>query len=163
MATYEIVLKNDTGGGGGESPVSGVKTTPQSGAVASNWQKAGDRLAKFGVGLVSYTALKGAASTIINHRVSTVEMRTGSNELQRRWEIASSIGGSILSIGESAAAGFMFAGVPGAGVGALIGVAKEVISKTTSYIQRADTLQLQATQENITQQMNYNRTGGRNV
>lgn len=137
-----------------DSPISGDKGNK------SDTEKGKGLLSKqgaktFAKGLVAYHTLKSYTDQIVSHHVSTVELRTGSRELQERANFMLDITQKSIGIAESVLSGAMVGGIGGAAVGLLIGFAHTAIS----YQQKQQTLDLQETLENQTLRMNYIRAG----
>ena len=145
MATYEIILKNETDNAS-ENPVAGqeTKTTNPEQVTAAK-------------GLVSFSAVKPYINQVIQHQINTVELRTGSSELQQRISFAYQAAGTLVSIGQSAATGFVVGGgLPGAVIGALLGIAGKALSISLNQ----NTIDLQRQQESLSLGLMNLRAGG---
>lgn len=147
---YEIIIKN-AGGGGTESPISagadiGDKTPKSSNNNLGALKK-----------VVSYGFAKSLIVKAVNHEVSLVELRTGSNELQQRADLYNGIRQQAFGIVEMAVLGGGIGGIGGAVVGATVGLLNTVIG----IAQRQDTINLQRNVENISLQRQYVRAGAR--
>ena len=144
MATYEIILKNETDNAS-ENPVAGQETettNPEQVTAAK--------------GLVSFSAVKPYINQVIQHQINTVELRTGSSELQQRISFAYQAAGSLVSIGQSAVTGFAVGGPPGAVIGALLGIAGKALSIGLNQ----NTIDLQRQQESLSLGLMNLRAGG---
>lgn len=89
--------------------------------------------------LFGYHAVKSVASQVVGHRVSTVQLRTGSHEAQERANFTYSIAQQGLGLVE----GFIGGMAVGGPIGATIGVMSSLIHTAISWNQKADTLRLQ--------------------
>lgn len=158
--SYVIILKNETSnsesspiaspsGGGSDSPKSGTNApqTTKGNAMATNIVK----------GLVAYnTYVKPFVSQVIGHQINTVALRTGADEVQQRLQFAYEIGSAALGIGASILTGAAIGNVPGAIIGAVVGVTSTIMN----YANKAQTIQLQSNLENITIRGLNIRAGG---
>lgn len=153
MAQYEIVLKNETGGAGQKSPISGEGGTAK---TPGKRQEETPGASKGVTGLVTYGMAKSFAKQILQFRVDTVELRTGAAELQQKISFAYQIGNQALSIVESLAVGAMVGGLPGAVVGAVAGVTHTLIG----YAQNAQRIRWQGELEGISNNLINVRAGG---
>lgn len=153
MAQYEIVIRNQRVGGRKKSPISGEGGTAKTpGKKQEETPGASNGVS----GLVSYGMAKSFAKQILQFRVDTVELRTGSAELQQKISFAYQIGNQALSIVESLAVGAMVGGLPGAVVGAMAGVTHTLIG----YAQNAQRIRWQGELENISNTLMNVRAGG---
>lgn len=153
MAQYEIVLKNQTRQPK-KSPISGDTKEVKVGNKSQIGSETGrsSTLEK----VISYGVVKSFAQQILQHRVNTVELRTGSAELQQKISFAYQIGNQALSIIESVAVGAMVGGLPGAIVGAVASVSHTLIG----YVQNAQKIRWQGELENISNTLINVRAGG---
>ena len=153
MANYTITIKASDFSGRMESPVAGdtkVSDTEKSKGLLS---KEGAKT--FGKVMVSYNAVKSFATQIVNHEVSMVELRTGSNELQQRANFINQTIQQGIGIIESTVTGALVGGLPGAIFGAVVGVAHTLIG----YAQNQEKINTQKALEDVSLGMNYIRAG----
>lgn len=153
MAQYEIVLKNQTRQSK-KSPISGDTKEVKVGNKSQIGSETGRSSALEKV--ISYGVAKSFAQQILQHRVNTVELRTGSAELQQKISFAYQIGNQALSIIESVAVGAMVGNLPGAIMGAVAGVTHTLIG----YAQNAQRIRWQGELENISNTLINVRAGG---
>lgn len=151
MAQYEIIIKNESGGGS-ESPISGDQKNVgnEDSAISKELQSAFKKI-------VSYQTAKSLVVSAINHEVSLVQLRTGNNELQQRASFVNSVVQQAVGFVESVAIGAKAGGWVGAIVGAVMSTATTVIG----IAQKQDTIDKSRQLENATLQMNYVRAGAR--
>lgn len=149
MATYEIVIKNET-------------TTSKSSPVAGDSGNGGSAPAKnqstenLVKSLVAYKKVVPYVKQAIQHEISTVELRTGSAELQQRIEFGYQVVSSGVGIAENILVGFAVGNVAGAVAGAVVGIAGELLN--VGY--RADTINLKRSEESISLGIMDRRAGG---
>ena len=105
--------------------------------------------------MVAYHAVKSFADQIVNHRISTIELRTGSKELQERANFINNTVQKGLGVAESMFMGAAVGGLPGAIIGTVVGLAHTAIS----YTQAQNTINMQRTLENVSINMNTIRAG----
>ena len=149
---YTITLKNDT-------------STSKSNPIANNEGKSDTQNAKesvskenikaLGTALVAYRTVKSFAVQNINYNVSTVALRTGSNEMQERANFINSMAQKGVGIIESVGIGFATGGAVGAIAGLLLSTAHTAVS----YMQAQNTINLQQQLENQSITANYIRAG----
>lgn len=151
MAQYEIVLKNKSNRTK-KSPISGDTKEAKSASKSQGEIDTNTSLK----GMISYGTAKSFVSQILQHRVNTVELRTGSTELQQKISFAYQIGNQALSIIESVAVGAMVGNLPGAIMGAVAGVTHTLIG----YAQNAQRIRWQGELENISNTLINVRAGG---
>ena len=155
MATYEFIIRNETESGGGGSPMaptSAPTNNPKSSGGGSSFKSVAKKM------VAAYGIAKSFADTTITHRINTVSLRTGNEELQQRYQFAYDIGKRALGIVESIAMGAMFGGA----AGALIGAATSVAMTGVQIAQRAEEINLSRTAENISIDMANIRAGSMN-
>lgn len=146
--TYKIVIKNETAKGSSKA-VAGSKTAEEP-AETSNSQN----LVK---GLVAYNKyVKPFAKQAIQHQINTVELRTGSAELQQRISFGYEIASTVIGIGENIAVGAAIGNLPGAIIGAVMGIASWGIG----VMNRQDTINLQRVNEDASLRLMNVRAGG---
>lgn len=154
MEQYKIVIGTD-----GESTQK-KKKTPIAGDNTESKQTSENDSAK--KDLAGYFAYKKYVSPFLSqglqHRISTVELRTGNAERQARMQSAYSIGSQALGLVESIVIGAKLGG----GAGAVIGAVMSVSTTVMSYVYKADTINLQRGLENQTIAMLNVRSGAVN-
>lgn len=152
---YEIILRNDTGGGGSRSPIAGDSrksdTEKGKGLLSKEGAKA------FAQGLVAYRTLKSFGTQILTHEVSLVSLRSGSNEMQERAQFVYEVGNQGIGILESTATAAAVGGWVGAAVGFILSTAHTLVG----FSQKQDTINVQRTVEGQSLQLNYIRAGTR--
>lgn len=150
--TYSFTFENRTGDSGSPSPVANSSTP-------SNEQRKGlltkEGAQAFAKGMVVYRTVKSFATQIINHNVSMVALRTGSNELQERANFTNTIAQKGVGILEAVGAGALVGGLPGALIGLTLGAAHTIMGFQQAQ-QRLDT---QRTVENVGLMMQNIRAG----
>lgn len=150
---YTITLKNSGVGSNKKSPIS--KTTNKSATETAKDVTASNKGTSTAFGLVAYHKVKSFATQVINHEVSLVGLRTGSNELQGRASFNNSIVQQGVNFAENIAVGAMMGGPWGAVAGAVASVGQAVFS----YSLKQDTINTQKAVENVSLQMNIMRAG----
>lgn len=138
-----------------ESPIAGDNKQSDSKKTKGLLSKEGAKA--YAKGLVAYHAVKSFATQVISHEVSLVELRTGSNELQRRANFINQLHQTGAGVIESTVTGALVGGLPGA----VIGMATSAVKKLIDYAQRQETINLQKSIEDTTLGMNYVRAGAR--
>ena len=154
-SNYTIIIKN-SGDKRGKSPISGDDTESSSNKGKGILTK--EDAKTFAKGMVAYGMVKSFATQVVNHEVSMVELRTGSNELQGRANFINNVGQKVIGIGESIVGGAMVGGLYGAIAGAVIGIAHTALG----YAQQQDKLNTERSLENITINMKSLRAGVNN-
>lgn len=145
---YVITLENNTGGQN-KSAVVGADTN----TGGKNGQ--GNNAKKIISGTALYAVGKQLVFSTIGHQIDTYALRTGRNEAQAKQQFYWNVAKQAFSIGESIIAGAMVGGGIGAVVGATIGIGMTAYQ----YMQKADTIQKQATLESINLQFAQRRAG----
>jgi hypothetical protein len=105
--------------------------------------------------MTAYHTIKSFAVQEINYQVSTVELRTGSKDLQEKANFANQIIQKGIGIFEATAVGAVVGGLPGA----LAGLALSTAHTAINYAQRQNTLNLQESLENRSIEMMRIRAG----
>lgn len=148
--TYTVVLKNETGGGASsQKAVAGSK-----GGDTPSETTAGKELVK---GLVAYNKyVKPFVKQAVQHRIDTVELRTGSAELQQRISFGYQMASTVVGIAENIAVGAAIGNIPGAIVGAVLGIA----TWGMGIANRQDTINLQRINEDASLRLVNVRAGG---
>ena len=141
---YKITIKADALSGGKRKAVAGDNTQ-------SDTEKSKNTIPETMSRLFAAVPVKSFATQIINHEVSLVQLRTGSNELQERANLINQATQKGLGI---LGASFV-AGVPGMLYSATMTLANGAID----YMQKVHTLNMQNALENISIGMNYARAG----
>lgn len=149
---YTITIKADSLSSGNKSPIAGDNKgtdKEKSGLLSKEGAKA------FGKAMVAYSTVKSFATQVINHEVSMVQLRTGSNELQQRANFANQMIQKGVGILEGGVAGALVGGLPGF----IVGTGLSLLHTMISYGQKQQELDTQRTVENQSIQMNYVRAG----
>lgn len=149
MATYEIIIKNETSQA--ESPIANDQNDNTSDSEKDTEKKAKKVIS----GAMLYRTGKALVRSTIGHEISTIELRTGQIELQQRYQFANQIAESVFDVGESIAIGASVGGGWGAVIGAVIGVG----SKLVSLAHKQDTYNLNRQLEQETLRRNNLRAG----
>lgn len=149
MATYEIIIKNETGQA--ESPMANT----QSENTSDNEKDSEKKAKKVISGAMLYRTGKALVRSQIGHEISTISLRTGQTELQQRYEFANQIAESVFDVGESIAIGASVGQGWGAVIGAVIGIG----SKLVSLAHKEDTYNLNRQLEQETLRRNNLRAG----
>ena len=105
--------------------------------------------------MTAYHTIKSFAVQQINYQVSTVELRTGSKDLQEKANFTNQIIQKGIGIAELTVAGAVVGGLPGA----LAGLALSTAHTAIGYAQRQNTLNLQESLENRSIEMMRIRAG----
>ena len=149
MATYEIIIKNETGQA--ESPIANDQNENTSDSEKDTEKKA----KKVITGAMLYRTGKALVRSQIGHEISTISLRTGQTELQQRYEFANRIAESVFDVGESIAVGASVGKGWGAVIGAVIGIG----SKLVGLVHKQDTYNLNQQLEQETLWRNNIRAG----
>ena len=150
---YTITLKIEgSTNAGASSAVAGSSTQSQKQAVADNinipeshpglLQNGNARLA-LATSLVAWNTIKPYITQQINYRVSLVELKTGSREMQEKANFFNQTIQKGVGLAESIGVGSLLGGAPGAVVGAAVDATRSIIS----YYQKVNMLNLQDTLE----------------
>jgi tetrahydromethanopterin S-methyltransferase subunit G len=150
---YTITIKADKLSSGGGSPIAGDKKE-------SDTKKSGGILTKegakaFASTMVAYHTVKSFATQVVNHEISMVQLRTGSNELQARVSFINQMTQQGLGILEGTVTGLMVGSLPGM----VVGLALSTMHSLVSYTQKVDELNTRRSLENESLHMNYIRAG----
>ena len=154
MATYEIIIKNETDTQQ-SSAVAGESAGESSQGVVNKGKKLTEGQKKAAGFLVAYNALKPWISQTVSHQINTVELRTGRKEYAERTQFTYNIVNDVVGIGESALAGYAVGNLPGAVIGAIVGLGHTLLG----YAQKQETINIQNSLENIVLQQNRIRAG----
>lgn len=149
MATYEIIIKNETAQA--ESPIANDQNDNTSDSEKDTEKKA----KKVITGAMLYRTGKALVRSQIGHEISTISLRTGQTELQQRYEFANQIAESVFDVGESIAIGASVGRGWGAVIGAVIGIG----SKLVGLAHKQDTYNLNTQLEQETIRRNNTRAG----
>lgn len=170
MATYEYIIRNESGGSGSGTPAVAKTSTntnaennkPQAetSKSISGAQKAGKIYQK----AMSVYAVQQAVAIVkseVNYKLNTVELRTGCKDLQQKVD-AQMIGiNAGLNVAGAALAGLAVGGLAGAAVGAGMSIFSQVISFTQSTSQAQRTIDLKQSIEDETIRLQMIRAGSR--
>lgn len=129
-----------------------------SSAESADGSAGADRVLNKAKGLISFSAVKATADTLINYEISTVSLQTGATEYEQRL----STGYSVLSQTVGAVGSLVGAAVVGGAAGfavAAIGLAVSGVHKVIGIMQKEQTLQLQQSLENVSIGMANVRAG----
>lgn len=148
--SYTIVLKNETGGSASsKKAVAGSK-----GSDTPSETTAGKELVK---GLVAYNKyVKPFVKQAVQHSIDTVELRTGSAELQQRISFGYQMASTAVGIVENIAVGAAIGNLPGAIVGAALGI----VTWGLGIANKVDTINLQRINEDASLRLMNVRAGG---
>lgn len=150
---YSLTLKYPSGQGGASSAVAGSNaksdTEKSKGLLTQEQAKA------FGTAMVAYGKIKSVATQIVNHNVSQVQLRTGSNELQEKANFINQTVQQGIGILEGGVAGAMVGGLPGF----IAGLGMSAITTAINYVQKQDTINLKRDIEDATISLNLQRAG----
>lgn len=149
MATYEIIIKNETAQA--ESPIANDQNDNTSDSEKDTEKKA----KKVITGAMLYRTGKALVRSQIGHEISTISLRTGQTELQQRYEFANQIAESVFDVGESIAIGASIGRGWGAVIGAVIGIGSKLVGLT----HKQDTYNLNTQLEQETLRRNNTRAG----
>lgn len=149
MATYEIIIKNETAQA--ESPIANDQNDNTSDSEKDTEKKA----KKVITGAMLYRTGKALVRSQIGHEISTISLRTGQTELQQRYEFANQIAESVFDVGESIAIGASIGRGWGAVIGAVIGIGSKLVGLT----HKQDTYNLNTQLEQETIRRNNTRAG----
>lgn len=156
---YKITVKIDdnSSDGGANEGVAGSKrkSATKSAEEAGSGILTKNQAKTFGQAMVAYNLVKSFALQQINYRVSTVELRTGSNEMSARASFQNELAQKGLGILEMTASGALVGGL----AGALVGLGISTAHTAVSYIQKENTIQLKRNLENETLTMLRMRAG----
>ena len=153
---YKIIIETGAGGGGSgtKTPIAGNNNETKS----TQSQESGNNINNIG----GYVAFKKYAAPFveqgIQYAISTVALRTGNVERQQRIQVAYEAGSQVFGIAESAFIGLKVGGAPGAVVGAVLGIATNVIG----LAQKQNTINLNRALENEQISMLNARSGATN-
>ena len=149
MATYEIIIKNETAQA--ESPIANDQNDNTSDSEKDTEKKAKKVIS----GAMLYRTGKALVRSQIGHEISTISLRTGQTELQQRYEFANQIAESVFDVGESIAIGASVGKGWGAVIGAVIGIGSKLVGLT----HKQDTYNLNTQLEQETLRRNNTRAG----
>lgn len=116
-ARYEFIIKNDTKS----------KNNAVAGDELSD-DKTEDKDSPTAAMLVAYKSyVKPFVSSVINNRIGTIQLRTGSNQMQQRYEYAYNSISQIGSLVSNTLTGFALGNAPGAVIGLALGLGNMVV------------------------------------
>ncbi|MDE7406481.1 MAG: hypothetical protein K2M89_06385 [Clostridiales bacterium] len=161
---YEIVIRNDTADAR-KSPIAGSGTAASD--TTSNGGGGGDGLSlRQGAakGLVAVNHyIKPFVDQMATQYVTTVQLRTGSQELEERMSFKMNVTQKVVSFGSSMLTGALMgsAGGPvGAVVGAVAGAVMRLATMAVDYSNKQEKLNLQRSVENVGLRYMNARAGG---
>ena len=137
MATYEIIIKGDGSGEGGDTKKRSV--SPNAKAPSAEKKAANGR--QIITGVAAYTFAKNLTAGIISHEIRMVGLRTGQVERQQMRQFNYQVGQQVFSFGESIAMGAIMGsagGIGGAAIGATVGATLSAVNYAVGIGQRAD-------------------------
>lgn len=159
MEKIEVVISNQTDKT--DNPVSLPDNVPSSHTMPPEQAERNKEKGMNVAGLVAVNQLTPYITQAINFGISQISMNVGSDELQRKAQVMSSIGGTAASIGMAALTG----GIPGAAIMAGIQLMNGLISMEYNKVAIANQKQIE--NENIALRKsraglsaNKSRTGG---
>lgn len=154
MESYTVVLRNETQSK--ESPIAKSDSPGRTQSVQS--YSSGQMRAQTALkALVAYDKFVAPfVEQAIQQQVSTIELRTGSKELQQRVEFGLGIAKQAGGIATSFLTGYAIGNLPGAIVGTLI----SGLTTALNYANKAQTLKLEQNLENVTLRGLNVRAGG---
>lgn len=153
---YTITIKTDSLSSGNKSPIAGDnKGTDKEKSGGGLLSK--DAAKAFGKAMVAYSTVKSFATQIVNHEVSMVQLRTGSNELQERANFTNQMIQKGVGILEGGVTGALVGGLPGF----LIGTTLSLMHSVIGYGQAVNRLNTERTLENQSIMMNFVRAGAK--
>lgn len=138
MATYEFIIKNESGGG------SSSPTAPDGTPKKPKGTKS-EGVDPRKVAMASYGIAKQVGMSLWTHEVNMVELRTGNAEYQQRLQFQKDVISRGFNIVESIALGFAV----GHGVGAIIGAATSIGMMGIQLAQNIDRIETSKSVENI--------------
>lgn len=153
--TYEIVISNDTEGGGGSSAIADNQKTPSTEEQHKASSNAGKQV--IGKVAVAFNQVKSRVLNDVNYSISTTELRTGSSRDQRVKQFNLGIATSVANMGES----ILLGAVIGGGVGAIIGAVGSMVSFAQSQWQRENTMNIERQQESVSIRQALERAGAK--
>jgi hypothetical protein len=159
MEKIEVVISNQTDKS--DNPVSLPDNVPSSHTIPPEQAERNKEKGMNVAGLVAVNQLTPYITQAINFGISQISMNVGSDELQRKAQVMSSMGGTAASIGMAALTG----GIPGAAIMAGIQLMNGLISMEYNKVAIANQKQIE--NENIALRKsraglsaNKSRTGG---
>lgn len=159
MEKIEVVISNQTDKT--DNPVSLPDNVPSSHTIPPEQAERNKEKGMNVAGLVAVNQITPYITQAINFGISQISMSVGSDELQRKAQVMSSIGGTAASIGMAALTG----GIPGAAIMAGIQLMNGLISMEYNKVAIANQKQIE--NENIALRKsraglstNKSRTGG---
>lgn len=154
MATYEFIIKNSTSEQS-TKPVAGQQDESKS--VKGKKQEEIDGKQTIAQGFVAWKKAKSFINQVASYQISTLELQSGAKEYQQKTQFTYNLVNQGVSIVENIAVGVAVGNVYGAIAGAVLGIAQTGIS----YLQKANTIQLQQNLESLSlQQMNLRAGAG---
>lgn len=150
--TYEIVIKNSTGGSTSNSPIANGSSHQEQKPTSDSKTNSSDSLTAL---LAADRFVMPFVEQAINYEVSTISLRTGSSELQQRVQFGLNVAKQAIGIGTTLITGFA-TGNP------LLIVAGLISATTTAinYANQARTIKTESDLEHITRRGLNVRAGG---
>lgn len=153
MATYEIIIKNETRKKK-KSPVAEPTPSEEKKSSQDKQEKSAGQTAVT-AGLVAWNQVKPWITQTVSHEVNMVELRTGRREYAQKTQLTYQIVSDVVGIGESALAGYAVGNIPGAIIGAVLGLGH----KLANLSQQQDRINTERMLENVSIQQNRIRAG----
>lgn len=157
MATYEIVIRNETAQ---DTPVNPV-TTPSKSETSSPSATQGEKYAaKLAKRIVSVGTIVHTADQIISHQHSMISLTTGAQEYGQRASYMYNKGSSFIkSVGMGAYAGYAATGgnPAGAAAGAAVAALLQVGSFAMNYFMKSDEIATKQALEDVSIRMRGQR------
>lgn len=165
---FIIRIENNTNNGGAGQKVGGAggiknKTggsTAKKGSksVSGAMDNLADRLTKMLAPAAIINGGKRIIDQVVNHNIGLIEVRTGSKEQQQRTSfVYNTVSGFVGSGANGALAGYAIGGPVGAGIGAVLGLAKQGASMGINYLIQTDILAKQRALEQMQQNLSAQR------
>lgn len=136
--TYEIIIKNESGGQVAQK----VNNTGQEPVSSGGGKSSAEKAIR---SVFIYSTAKSFVMPILAYNVSTVKLTTGSTEAQQQTNFWYNMSTRAVNVVESTVAGAMAGNVAGAVIGLVVGVTREAIDVGLAQ-QR---LNMQASIENV--------------
>ena len=108
--------------------------------------------------MVSFSAIKSTADSLVNYEISQVALETGATQYEQRLSFTYNAVSQAVGAGAALIGGALMGG-PAGFVVAAIGVVSSGVQKLVNYAQQTKTLQTQQTLENISIGMATVRAG----
>nr|DAH66743.1 MAG TPA: hypothetical protein [Bacteriophage sp.] len=122
MAQYEIIIRNET------DQSSSPMANQESNNTSDNDKGKDKKAKKVITGALIYRTGKAIIQSEMAQAVSTIELRTGNSEMQRRYQYGYQIASSVFDVAESIAIGAATGGLAGAAIGTAIGLGMKILN-----------------------------------